>query len=135
MATNFRVTELDFDEIKTNIKNYFKSKPEFTDYDFEGSALSVLIDTLAYNTHYNAYYLNMAANEVFIDSAVKRESVVSLAKMLNYTPNSIKAASARLNVTVNNVIGDPPFLIIDRYTAFTTTINSKTREYLPFSSV
>lgn len=129
MATNFRVTELDFDEIKTNIKNYFKSKPEFTDYDFEGSALSVLIDTLAYNTHYNAYYLNMAANEVFIDSAVKRESVVSLAKMLNYTPNSIKAASARLNVTVNNVIGAPPFLIIDRYTAFTTTINSKTYSF------
>jgi hypothetical protein len=129
MATNFRVTELDFDEIKTNIKNYLKSKPEFTDYDFEGSALSVLVDTLAYNTHYNAYYLNMAVNEVFIDSAVKRESIVSLAKMLNYTPRSVKGAVARLNITVNGVIGAPPFLIIDRYTAFTTTINSKTYSF------
>jgi hypothetical protein len=129
MATNLRVTELDFDAIKTNIKNYFKAQSEFSDYDFEGSALSVLIDTLAYNTHYNAYYLNMAVNEVFIDSAVKRESVVSLAKMLNYTPRSIKAASAKLNVTVNGVIGAPSFLIIDRYTAFTTTIDSTTYSF------
>ena len=126
MATNLRVTELDFDEIKKNIKNYLKGLPEFTDYDFEGSALSVLIDTLAYNTHYNAYYLNMAVNEVFIDSAVKRESVVSLAKMLNYTPRSIKAASAAVNLTVNSVIGSPASLTIDRYTAFTTVIDSNT---------
>lgn len=124
MATNLRVTELDFDAIKTNIKEFLKAKPEFTDYDFEGSGLSVLIDTLAYNTHYNAYYLNAAVNEVFIDSAVKRESVVSLAKLLNYTPRSIRAATAKVNITVNGVVGSPTSLIIDRYSAFTTTIDS-----------
>jgi hypothetical protein len=129
MSTNLRVTELDFDAIKTNIKNFFKAQPEFSDYDFEGSSLSVLIDTLAYNTHYNAFYLNMAVNEVFIDSAVKRESVVSLAKMLNYTPRSVKAASAKLNITVNGVIGSPSSLVIDRYTAFTTTIDSKSYSF------
>jgi len=128
MATNLRVTELDFDAIKTNIKTYLKSRPEFTDYDFEGSGLSVLLDTLAYNTHYNAFYLNMAVNEVFIDSAVKRESVVSLAKMLNYTPRSARAATAKVNLTVNDVPIDnlTQSLVIDRYSAFTTTIDSKT---------
>jgi len=126
MATSLKVSELDFDEIKKNLKDFFKQQSEFTDYDFEGSGLSVLIDTLAYNTHYNSFYLNMAVNEVFIDSAVKRESVVSLAKMLNYTPRSAKGAVAKINVTVNNVQGNPPSLIIDRYTAFTSVIDSKT---------
>lgn len=122
MATNLRVTELDFDAIKQNIKTFLTAQSQFTDYDFEGSGLSVLIDTLAYNTHYNAFYLNMAMNEMFIDSAVKRESVVSLSKMLNYVPRSARAASAKLNVTVNGVIGSPSSLILDRYTAFTSSI-------------
>jgi hypothetical protein len=126
MATSLKVSELDFDEIKKNLKDFFKQQSEFTDYDFEGSGLSVLIDTLAYNTHYNAFYLNMAVNEVFIDSAVKRESVVSLAKLLNYTPRSAKGAIAKLNITVNGVQGFPGVLNIDRYTAFTTVIDSKT---------
>ena len=125
MATSLKISELDFDEIKKNLKDFFKQQSEFTDYDFEGSGLSVLIDTLAYNTHYNAFYLNMAVNEVFIDSAVKRESVVSLAKLLNYTPKSVKGSVAKLAVTVNSVQGNPSSLIIDRYTAFTSTINSK----------
>ena len=126
MATSLNVSELDFDEIKKNLKEFFKQQSEFTDYDFEGSGLSVLLDVLAYNTHYNAFYLNMAVNEVFIDSAVKRESVVSLAKLLNYTPRSSKGSIAKINLTVNNVQGNPNSLIIDRYTAFTTVINSKT---------
>lgn len=121
MAT-LRVTELDFDAIKQNIKNYLTSQSQFTDYDFEGSGLSVLIDTLAYNTHYNAFYLNMAMNEIFIDSAVKRESVVSLSKMLNYVPRSARSAVAKINVTVNGVLGAPTSLIIDRYTPFTSSI-------------
>lgn len=122
MATNLRVTELDFDAIKQNIKTFLTAQSQFSDYDFEGSGLSVLIDTLAYNTHYNAFYLNMAMNELFIDSAVKRESVVSLSKMLNYTPRSARAASAKINLTVNGVAGSPASLIIDRYTAFTSSI-------------
>jgi hypothetical protein len=124
MATNLRVTELDFDLIKQNIKNYLTSQSQFTDYDFEGSGLAVLIDTLAYNTHYNAFYLNMAMNEIFIDSAVKRESVVSLSKMLNYIPKSQRSATATISLSVNNVIGAPSSLIIDRYTAFSTIIDS-----------
>jgi len=125
MAT-LRVTELDFDAIKQNIKNYLTSQAQFTDYDFEGSGLSVLIDTLAYNTHYNAFYLNMAMNEIFVDSAVKRESVVSLSKMLNYVPRSSRAAVAKVNVTVNGVVGSPASLIIDRYTPFTSSIGGTT---------
>ena len=126
MATSLRVTELDFDQIKENIKTYFKQQSQFTDYDFEGSGLSVLIDTLAYNTHYNAFYANMALNEIFIDSAVKRESVVSISKMLNYVPRSARAATSKINVTVNSVTGSPSSLLIDRYTAFTTSINNAT---------
>ena len=79
-STNLRVTELDFDNIKSNLKAYLQSQSEFTDYDFEGSALSVLLDILAYNTHYNAIYGNLIANEMFLDTASKRDSVVSLAK-------------------------------------------------------
>lgn len=123
MANSLRVTELDFDAIKQNLKNYLKAQSEFTDYDFEGSGLSILLDILAYNTHYNAFYANMALNELFLDTAVKRESVVSLAKMLNYTPRSIRAASAKLNLTVNGVVGSPSSLAINRYTPFTTSIN------------
>jgi hypothetical protein len=126
MANSLRVTELDFDTIKQNLKNYLKAQSEFTDYDFEGSGLSVLIDILAYNTHYNAFYANMALNELFLDTAVKRESVVSLAKLLNYTPRSIRAASAKLNLTVNSVIGSPSSLAINRYTPFTSTIGGTT---------
>lgn len=126
MANSLRVTELDFDQIKQNLKTYLQGQSTFTDYDFEGSGLSILLDILAYNTHYNAFYANMALNEIFLDTAVKRESVVSLAKMLNYTPRSIRAASSKLNLTVNNVVGSPSALTINRYTPFTTTIYGTT---------
>jgi len=82
MTDRLKVTELDFDQIKTNLKNFLRSQNEFTDYDFDGSGLSVLLDVLAYNTHYNAYYLNMIANESFLDTALLRNSVVSHAKNL-----------------------------------------------------
>ena len=80
MAVNdkrLRVTELDFDDIKDNLKIFLKAQNQFTDYDFEGSGMSVLLDTLAYNTHYMAYNANMVANEMFLDSASLRSSVVS----------------------------------------------------------
>jgi len=96
------ITELDFDAIKGNLKTYLKGQSEFTDYDFEGSAMSVLLDTLAYNTHYNAFMANMAANEMFLDTAVKRDSVTSHAKALGYTPTSSQASKAYVDVTVNN---------------------------------
>lgn len=123
--SNLRIAELDFDAIKSNLKNYLKAQDEFTDYDFEGSGLSVLLDILAYNTHYNAYLANMAINEMFIDSAVKRSSVVSLAKHLGYTPISVRGSVANLDVTVNNPTGLPQILTMDRYTQFTTTVDGK----------
>ena len=101
MADRLRVTELDFDTIKTNLKAFLKQQPEFTDYDFDGAGLSVLIDLLAYNTHYNAYYLNMVANESFLDTALLRSSVVSHAKSLGYTPHSVRAPVAYINFTAN----------------------------------
>jgi hypothetical protein len=101
MATNrLTVTDLDFDTIKTNLKNYLKSQSEFTDYDFEASGLNVLLDILAYNTHYNAYYLNMVANEAFMDTAVLRSSVVSHAKSLGYVPQSTTAPRAIIDLTI-----------------------------------
>ena len=79
-----QVTELDFDDIKENLKTYLKAQTTFKDYDFEGSGLNILLDTLAYNTHYLAFNANMVANEMFLDSAALRSSVVSHAKMLGY---------------------------------------------------
>jgi len=115
------ITELDFDAIKSNLKVYLKGQSEFTDYDFEGSAMSVLLDTLAYNTHYNAFMANMAANEMFLDTAVKRDSVTSHAKSLGYTPTSATAAKAIVDVTVNNA--NTASVTMNAGHAFNTTIN------------
>lgn len=120
---NIRVTELDFDEIKYNLKQFLRAQDEFSDYDFEGSGLAVLIDMLAYNTHYNAYLANMLANEMFLDSAVKRESAVSIAKHLQYTPRSVIGATALVDITYASQPGTPSVATIDRYSSFTTTIN------------
>ena len=100
MTDRLRVTELDFDQIKQNLKTFLQSQSEFTDYDFEGSGLNVLLDILAYNTHYNAYYINMVANEAFLDTALLRDSVISHAKVLGYVPYSRKSPRATLNFTV-----------------------------------
>jgi hypothetical protein len=85
-GNNIQITDLDFNNIKTNLKKFLQSQDTLRDYNYEGSALSTLIDLLAYNTQYNAYYLNMIANEMFLDSALQRSSVVSHAKLLNYVP-------------------------------------------------
>ena len=104
MASNkLTVSELDFDNIKTNLKTFLQGQSEFQDYDFEGSGFAVLIDTLAYNTHYLGFNANMLANEMYLDSADIRKNIVSLAKMLGYTPNSCKGSNATLSVKVNDV--------------------------------
>jgi hypothetical protein len=95
---NLPIDNLDFDSIKTNLKSFLKSQDKFKDYDFEGSGMNILLDLLAYNTHYQAFYANMVANESFIDSAVKRQSVVSLAKQLGYTPRSYRASTATVDI-------------------------------------
>lgn len=120
---NIRIAELDFDQIKNNLKNFLQSQEEFTDYDFEGSGLSILLDILAYNTHYNAFYANMLINEMFLDSAVKRASAVSLAKHLGYTTASARGARAVVDITVRNPLGTPAFLTLEQYTPFLTVIN------------
>lgn len=101
-----KVAELDFDTIKSNLKAFLKSQNEFSDYNFEGSGLSVLLDILAYNTHYMGYYMNMVANEMFMDTALLRSSVVSHAKLLGYTPRSRAAAQATINVAFNIISSD-----------------------------
>ena len=94
-------TNLDFDQIKTQIKDYLRANSNFTDFDFEGSNMSVLIDTLAYNSYITAYNSNMVANEVFIDSATLRENVASLARNVGYTPRSKQAATAKISFFVD----------------------------------
>jgi len=101
-TSNRPIQSLEFDEIKNNLKEFLRGQEQFKDYDFEGSALSVILDLLAYNTHYQAFYANMAANESFLDSAVMRQSVVSLAKHLNYTPRSKKAAKIDVDIILEN---------------------------------
>ena len=122
-SKRIQVSELDFDQIKNNLKNFMKGQSQFTDYDFEGSGLSVLLDVLAYNTHYNALYTNLAVNEMFLDSASKRASVVSLAKSLGYTPQSAISARAVVNMAVNNPNQTPAALTLPQYSPFNTTIN------------
>jgi hypothetical protein len=105
-TANTPIDSLEFDQIKTNLKDYLRGQQQFKDYDFEGSSLSIILDLLAYNTHYQAYYANMAANESFLDSAVIRPSVVSLAKHLDYVPRSKKAATLVVDVLYDNTVTD-----------------------------
>ena len=94
------LTALDFDDIKSSIKSYLRTRNEFTDYDFEGSGLSYLIDTLAYNSYYTAFNANMALNEAFLPSSTVRDNVVNIAKLLNYVPRSILASKGGLKLTL-----------------------------------
>ena len=120
--TTINVTELDFDKIKAGIKEFISAKNEFTDYDFEGSTISHLIDTLAYNTYQNAFYSSMVGNEMFLDSAVLRDSVVSRAKMLNYVPTSATGSFTTANVTITPT-GSPDSVTIDKNTQWSSTID------------
>ena len=136
MTDRLRVTELDFDEIKTNLKNFLKNQNEFTDYDFEGSGLSVLLDILAYNTHYNAYYLNMIANESFLDTALLRNSVVSHAKKFGYVPRSATAARATINFNVNSLNSTPGSLTLPRgYTFISSLVDNKIYKFVTLDDV
>ena len=120
--TTINVTELDFDKIKAGIKEFISAKNEFTDYDFEGSTISHLIDTLAYNTYQNAFYSSMVGNEMFLDSAVLRDSVVSRAKMLNYVPTSATGSFTTANVTITPT-GSPDSVTVAKNTQWNATID------------
>lgn len=119
--TALRVTELDFLSIKENIKTYLRNQTEFQDFDFEGSGMSVLLDILAYNTHYMGYYVNMVGNEMFLDTAQIRQSVISHAKMINYFPTSKRASETRVNILVTPSVNedqDQTILTMNKYTRF-----------------
>ena len=124
------VSELDFDGIKENLKTFLKNQNEFTDYDFEGSGMNILLDVLAYNTHYSAMNVNLAANEMFIDSASLRSSVVSHAKSLGYLPRSARSPVAVVDITINDT--SVTTATIPRGTKFTTTIDNQNYNFFVF---
>ena len=132
MAANtyLQVTELDFADIRTNLQTYLSTQSQFKDYDFEGSAMSVLLDVLAYNTHYNAYYLNMIANEMFLDTAQQRDSVVSRAKELGYVPISAIGATADVTLNFTGVAASVPQFTVPKNSKFTTSIDDVTYTYV-----
>jgi hypothetical protein len=131
MASNkLTVSELDFDNIKTNLKTFLQGQSEFQDYDFEGSGFAILIDLLAYNTHYLGFNANMLANEMYLDSADIRKNIVSLAKMLGYTPNSPRAPIANLAVRVNNVPSTTTSITMSKGTVFTTQVDNTSYQFV-----
>jgi len=125
MAANtyLQVTELDFEDIRSNLKSYLAAQTQFRDYDFEGSNMAVLLDLLAYNTHYNAFYGNMIANEMFLDTAQQRDSVVSRAKELGYNTRSARGATANVSITFTGVSNNISQFTLPKNSKFTTTID------------
>ena len=127
MATNAKgkveITDLDFDAVKSNFQTFLSQQSQFTDYNFEGSGMSVLMDLLAYNTHYLAFHANMLANEMFLDSTVIRANAVSHAKSLGYTPSSMTASNATVSISVANVPTSQTSLVMSAGTIFTTSVN------------
>jgi len=128
MATKLEISQLDFDGIKDNLKTFLSQQDEFTDYDFEGSGMNILLDVLAYNTHYLGYNANMLANEMYLDSADQRSSVVSLAKQVGYTPRSAFSSRATINVLMNNATGST--VTMTRGTKFTTTVDDTSYSFV-----
>lgn len=137
MATNSKgkieITDLDFDAVKSNFRNFLSQQSQFTDYNFEGSGMSVLMDLLAYNTHYLAFHANMLANEMFLDSTLTRASAVSHAKSLGYTPSSMKSSNATVNITVSNVPTSQSSLVMAAGTIFNTTVNDISYQFVTTS--
>lgn len=118
------LASLDFNSIKDSLKLYLQSQDRFTDYDFEGSNISVLLDVLAYNSFQNAFYLNMVGNEMFLDTSILRDSAVSHAKSLNYTPRSFNSAEATVNIAITVPNTEITTLTIPAYTSFTSTVGN-----------
>ena len=135
MANNRRVdiTEFDFDDVKTNPKTFLKAQTDFKDYDFEGSGMNILLDTLAYNTHYLGYNMNMLANEMFIDSSSLRSSIVSHAKTLGYEVDSCRAPYAEVNITLND--SSMSSATMEAGTKFNTTLNQVDYQFVNIAAV
>ena len=125
-----QLNNLDFVDIKTALKDYMRAETDFTDYDFEGSALSQLLDVLAYNTYYTAFNTNMVVNELFLDSASLRDNVVSLAKQLGYTPKSITAAKSNLSFNVNIPNNAPDSVTLKKGSGFLTNLDETSYQFV-----
>jgi len=123
--TSINLVNLDFTSLKESFKTYLKTQNTFKDYDFEGSNINVLLDVLSYNTYMNTFYLNMIGNEMFLDSAQLRESVISRAKELNYTPRSFKSARATVTLTIQTD-GSVASVTMPKGTTFNTRVGSNT---------
>ena len=122
------VSEFDFDEIKSNLKSFLKAQTEFKDYDFEGSGINILLDVLAYNTHYLGFNMNMLANEMFMDTASLRSSIVSHAKTLGYEVTSCRAPYAEINVVLND--SSKSSATMSAGTVFTTTVDNEDYQFV-----
>ena len=138
-SSQINVTDLDFDNIADNLKNYLKGQDTFKDYNFEGATLSILIDLLAYASHIGAVNTNIAASELFLDSAQIRKNVVSRAKDLGFTPSSEKASTAKANIVLRNVrsadgtVPSTSSMIMSRGTQFRTTYEVVKYEFVSVS--
>jgi hypothetical protein len=130
MASYVQVSNLDFQEIKTALKEYLRAQSDFSSYDFEGSAMSVLLDTLAYNTYYTAFNTNMVVNELFLDSATLRDNVIALAKQLGYRPKSKVAPQAQVSFTASYPQTAPKVAVLQKGTGFTTVFNDTLYSYV-----
>jgi len=128
MSNKLVVSDYDFEAIKSNLKGFLQGQTEFQDYDFEGSSLNILLDVLSYNTHYMAYLANMATNEIYLDSADIRNNIVSLAKMIGYTPSSPKAPQANIDIIINNASGTS--ITMAKGTVFTTSVDGTSYQYI-----
>ena len=133
MSNKLVVSDYDFDAIKVNLKSFLQGQTQFQDYDFEGSSLNILLDILSYNTHYLAYLANMATNELYLDSADIRNNIVSLAKMIGYTPSSPKAPMASIDIKVNNATGTN--ITMNKGTIFTTSVDDVSYQYVTNSDI
>jgi hypothetical protein len=138
--STMKVTELEFDQIKANLKAFLSAKPEFKDYDFEASGLSFLLDTLAYNTHYNALMANFVANEMFLDTAAKRSSVLSHAKALGYRTRGIRSSRAKVDITINNLTlvngaTAPDTFVLPKGTPFISTVGNTQFQFVTLNDL
>jgi len=125
MARTNNLTDVDFDSLKANLKTYLSSQDQFQDYDFDASNMGVLIDLLAFVTQMNGFYTNMVGNEMFLDSAVLRDSIVSHAKELNYLPRSFRSSYANVNIKITASSSDTTALTIPKGTSFTSRSGSQ----------
>ncbi len=135
MAVNekrINISELDFDDIKDNLKVFLKGQTEFKDYDFEGSGMNILLDTLAYNTHYLSFNANMLANEMFLDSASLRSSIVSHAKTLGYEVSSARSPTATINIALAT---DSATKTMPAGTAFSTTVDDVSYQFVTIADI